>query len=817
MRWPLPKLSKTTRLAFVPVLAYGIVAALTFAAYAMVRWGLAPSGVTPLTVQPDRALADNPFERTAGNHLPRWDELVAWPTEQYPTQPNPRWPTRFVYEPRSLNPLRDQGACNSCWAQALCAVLEDRVSLSSNHRLDVPLSAQQLISCSAAFTTCKAGGDLLTALTYVESMGISPDTFFPYAVGKASDTVPTCSFSIRSSYRVHLDPAAWHRSEIREDGRHILLMKQWLYEQGPLLVSLAYDPSALWHLASGGVYQPTTATGLYHTVELVGWDDTHWVLRNSWGDDWPQTGGAWPGYFFVPLGTNVGSVEEFVLNLTPLVVQRDVISVLPRALTTYETYDSDQHHLTWERNVSYMLYAVIGTAVLWVSSVILAVLQHYVSPQKALWGLAAILAIGVLILTLSLVLGDGTTSTASWLPDVSQDQYAPLTQSIPTVQRLRFPLYATPTNRGSLTGQVTLVLTASDVVPTVTTPILSLPLLGTTASTLPVVTVTSTTVTMVLTDTIAWSWDVPAGNALVLYSVDNLSLEVLTSTAQCHWAKGVFTTPTTWTTRELHCHQGLPWRSLPSTGAVQWGTESIRTTSEPLVWAACSTDPALLNRGTELEVYRGTTLVGSWTETPVAGRGYYVAASNTLNIVCGNNVGQQWQWTGTEFVAGASTSWSTTAAMAVLRTGSDGESRCLVGLDNQQRLWAMDVAIGQPYIVATTVTHYAGVGGLGLLPLLVWVDTTRTVWSLEALAVTVTKRTDWNTSPQQITVWATTPASIDLTTLDHRVALALDTTLMVSDDRRQWVPMVEVDCAATTLKNWQPRRATPSPPPTTTT
>merc|ERR1719333_816142 len=64
-------------------------------------------------------------------------------------------PTNFDWRDReemcpSLNEIRDQSTCGSCWAFGSVEAMTDRICIASNGTVNVHLSAQDVTSCDKA-------------------------------------------------------------------------------------------------------------------------------------------------------------------------------------------------------------------------------------------------------------------------------------------------------------------------------------------------------------------------------------------------------------------------------------------------------------------------------------------------------------------------------------------------------------------------------------------------------------------------------------------------------------------------------------------
>uniref|UniRef100_A0A1I7SBZ2 Pept_C1 domain-containing protein n=1 Tax=Bursaphelenchus xylophilus TaxID=6326 RepID=A0A1I7SBZ2_BURXY len=83
-----------------------------------------------------------------------------------------------------LNDIRDQSNCGSCWAVATVSAISDRICIKSNGKLQVPISAQDLMSCCRNCGYGCNGGYPEAAWNYYHSNGI--------VSGGAYNTKDTC-------------------------------------------------------------------------------------------------------------------------------------------------------------------------------------------------------------------------------------------------------------------------------------------------------------------------------------------------------------------------------------------------------------------------------------------------------------------------------------------------------------------------------------------------------------------------------------------------------------------------------------------------
>jgi C1A family cysteine protease len=177
-------------------------------------------------------------------------------------------------EPPILGAVRDQSACNSCAAFAVCSAMEARLLLHETSQLD--LSEADLFFCGGG--RCEDGMPLDAALSRAHNNGIGVET----------DPVAAGCIVIKPVVRA----AGFHyvlndkdrRLSISEDGPVVAIMRVFTD-------FLAYDTGVYEHMSGAD-------EGL-HAVVVVGYDDRErfWIVRNSWGPDVGEN-----GYFRIRYG-----------------------------------------------------------------------------------------------------------------------------------------------------------------------------------------------------------------------------------------------------------------------------------------------------------------------------------------------------------------------------------------------------------------------------------------------------------------------------------------------------------------------------------
>lgn len=210
-------------------------------------------------------------------------------------------------------PIRDQGNCGSCWAFGTVGLLESKILIQ--YGLSKDLSEQYLISCNTQGWGCDGGS---WAHDYHQwkvpprevAAGAVYEADFPY---QASDDVP-CN----PPHTHHEKIVSWTYVGNDSSVPPTADIKQVIYEYGPVVAAVCAGPA--FQSYSGGIFQTDESSycggGVNHAIVLVGWDDTggYWILRNSWGTSWGES-----GYMRIKYGVSrVGYAANYIMGALDL-------------------------------------------------------------------------------------------------------------------------------------------------------------------------------------------------------------------------------------------------------------------------------------------------------------------------------------------------------------------------------------------------------------------------------------------------------------------------------------------------------------------
>ena len=180
----------------------------------------------------------------------------------------------------AVQAIKDQGSCGSCWSFSAVSAVESAWEIA--HGTLFSLSEQQLVDCHVC-DGCN-GGSSETAFVYYQTHYAMTEASYPY---KGVDG--TCQYNINDNAGVETTGySTTTPGDINE--------MQSVLAQQPIAISIYVNLK--FQLYQSGIFNdincPTQSHN--HAVNIVGWgrDSTsgldYWILRNSWGTGWGESG-----------------------------------------------------------------------------------------------------------------------------------------------------------------------------------------------------------------------------------------------------------------------------------------------------------------------------------------------------------------------------------------------------------------------------------------------------------------------------------------------------------------------------------------------
>ena len=180
-----------------------------------------------------------------------------------------------------VTPVKDQGACGSCWAFGTHGAFEGSYAVLNKTLINS--SEQDTLDCSGA-GSCSGGW---WAFQYLIDTGSAKESDYPYVAVQGS-----CRSNVSRPYKA----VAWGYVDSTVEIPSVAALKQALCEYGPIAIGV--NATSAFQAYTSGVFNEKSPGDINHAITLVGWDDAKkaWRIKNSWGTGWGESGFMWIAY-----------------------------------------------------------------------------------------------------------------------------------------------------------------------------------------------------------------------------------------------------------------------------------------------------------------------------------------------------------------------------------------------------------------------------------------------------------------------------------------------------------------------------------------
>ncbi|XP_077514649.1 cathepsin B-like [Amblyomma americanum] len=235
-----------------------------------------------------------------------------------------KWP-----DCNSIHLIRDQSECGSCWAFGAVGAISDRICIHTNGKVQVNISAEDLLTCcqscgrgchggfpNAAWEFYEKNG-IVTGGLYGTDDGCQPYAFPPCEHGPTEGSYPPCTRRRptpeclqecrKANDKSYSEDKHYGKTVYSISGDEIQI-KMEIFKNGP--VEATYAVFADFPQYKTGVYQRHTDKILgYHAIRILGWGVEngvpYWLVANSWNEHWGDK-----GYFKILRGQDECGIED---------------------------------------------------------------------------------------------------------------------------------------------------------------------------------------------------------------------------------------------------------------------------------------------------------------------------------------------------------------------------------------------------------------------------------------------------------------------------------------------------------------------------
>lgn len=208
------------------------------------------------------------------------------------------------------SPVENQGQLGSCTANAGAGLVEYFERRAFGNYLDASRLFLYKATRDLLHWTGDKGAFLRTAMKALVLFGVPPEEYWPYNTARFDDEPPAFCYAFAQSYQAieyyRLDPPGTTKSDL------LARIKQYLTAGFPSMFGFTVYNSIYQVGSDGKIPYPASGEKVVggHAIVAVGHDDQMkiggqkgaFLIRNSWGTGWGDSGYGWLPYTYVESG-----------------------------------------------------------------------------------------------------------------------------------------------------------------------------------------------------------------------------------------------------------------------------------------------------------------------------------------------------------------------------------------------------------------------------------------------------------------------------------------------------------------------------------
>jgi hypothetical protein len=199
-----------------------------------------------------------------------------------------------------VSPIQDQGQAGTCYTFSTAAAVESAIAINTG--VLTKLSEQQIVDCSTfkngGPNMGVNGGQISATFEWIgKTNGLCTEAAYPYVSG-TTKTTGTCQKTCTKVAGTDVQSA--FEVPVKSDSAMMTAISNTVVS-----IAIEADESS-FQLYKSGVFTGKCGTSLDHAVALVGYTDSYYILRNSWGLSWGQS-----GYMYIGKGNDPATGKPY--------------------------------------------------------------------------------------------------------------------------------------------------------------------------------------------------------------------------------------------------------------------------------------------------------------------------------------------------------------------------------------------------------------------------------------------------------------------------------------------------------------------------